>query len=78
MPGFFVNGGDMTGFLTKEERRELTGYRNKNPQIAWLKSKGLPFQIDEDRLIVMRTHVQQWIEGKPLIKSTGVNFAAVK
>ncbi|KGG90870.1 hypothetical protein P245_15680 [Comamonas thiooxydans] len=68
----------MTGFLTKEERRELTGYRNQSPQIAWLKSKGLPFQIDEDRLIVMRSHVQQWIEGKPLVKSKGVNFSAVK
>lgn len=68
----------MTGFLSKEERRELTGYRNQNPQIAWLKSKGLPFQIDEDRLIVMRSHVQQWIEGKPVVKSKGVNFSAVK
>ncbi|WP_347612416.1 DUF4224 domain-containing protein [Comamonas thiooxydans] len=78
MRGFFFNGAFMTGFLTKEERRELTGYRNQNPQIAWLKSKGLPFQIDEDRLIVMRSHVQQWIEGKPLVKSKGVNFSAVK
>lgn len=68
----------MSTFLSKEERRELTGYRNQSPQIAWLKSKGLPFRIDDDRLIVMRSHVQQWIEGKPAVKSTGVNFAAVK
>lgn len=68
----------MAGYLTAKELRELTDYRNRKPQIDWLKSKGLPFKLDDDRLIVMREHIEQWILGNRPNKAGGVNLGAVK
>lgn len=36
----------MTIFLTPEERHELTGYRRKSAQIAWLRRNKIPHFIN--------------------------------
>jgi len=68
----------MAEFLTNQERRELTGYSWRDKQADWLRSKGLPFKTDGSRLIVLRTHVHQWLAGKKFSGGGGVNLGAIK
>lgn len=34
------------GFLGEEDLRQLTGWRIKSRQIAWLRAEGIPFRVN--------------------------------
>lgn len=68
----------MSEFLSPKERRDLTGYAWRGKQADWLHAKGLPFKTDGNRLIVLRTHVNQWLAGKKFSGAGGINFGAIR
>ena len=67
----------MTEYLSQSELYQLTGYVRGTSQSSWLKDRALPHQTDGQRVIISRTHVKDWLEGRAVI-STGLNLAAIK
>lgn len=72
----------MSEFLSSTELHALTGYARAGQQAAWLKAEGIPCRIDSSRVpvrvIVSREHVRNWLEGRTVVTSTGLNLAGIK
>lgn len=68
---------DLGEFLEKPELRRLTKCAWTKTQAAWLRSNGIPFRQDGNRLIVCRVHVRAWVEGTAAVSSNGPNWSAV-
>jgi hypothetical protein len=64
-------------FLDKDHLRALTAARGLDAQEAFLKAEGIPYQRRGSNMVVMWQHVRGWIEGKPLVSSTGPNWSAL-
>ena len=64
-------------FLSADEVQRLTGQRSRAKQAAWLKAEGIPGKQDGSRMIVSRVHVRAWLEGRPVVSSTGPNWSAM-
>lgn len=54
-----------TGFLDKDALRHLTGKAQVSTQDEWLRNRNIPYKREGSRLLVMWTHVEAWIEGRP-------------
>lgn len=65
-------------FLSAVELHALTGYARAGQQAGWLLFRKIPHQVDGRRVIVSREHVRAWLEGRPTVISSGVNWSAVK
>ena len=68
----------MTEYLPPPELHQLTGYARSNSQAAWLVQQGIPHRIDGRRVIVSREHVRNWLEGRNMVRSNGLNLAGIK
>lgn len=69
----------MSEYLQSPELHDLTGYAHKSRQIEWLAEQGIPYLLDSrNRLIVSREHVRGRLEGRTVVRSMGINFAAIK
>ena len=68
----------MNEYLNAFELHALTGYARPGPQAAWVKEKGIAHRLDGKRVIVSRVHVQQWLEGRSVVQSSGLNLAGIK
>jgi hypothetical protein len=68
----------MTEFLQTQELHQLTGYARPNAQVTWLKEKGVAFRQDGRRVIVSREHVRNWLAGRNVVHSGGLNLAGIK
>lgn len=65
------------GFLDADDLRHLTHAARANGQEAWLKARGVPFKREGTKLIVLWTHVQAWIEGRPVVASKEPDLSMV-
>lgn len=65
-------------FLSAQELHGLTGFARAGAQAAWLKEKGIAHRVDGKRVIVSRVHVHAWLEGRPVVQSSGLNRAAIR
>lgn len=66
-------------FLSKPELHDLTGFARAKAQAGWLASRGIPYRLDGSRVIVCRCDAREWVQGKPLVVSSGVpNWASVR
>lgn len=65
-------------YLDHLELHLLTGYTRGSAQASWLKTKAVPHRLDGRRVIVSRLHVLAWLEGRNVVASQGINWAAVK
>ena len=68
----------VTEYLPPQEIHALTGYARLGAQAAWLAERGVPHRLDGRRLIVSRVHVLAWLEGRTMVRSTGLKLAAIK
>lgn len=68
----------MTRQLVTDELHSLTGWRRASDQGRWLAARGIPHQVDGRRVIVLWTHVNAWIEGKPAASYVAPNWSAVR
>jgi hypothetical protein len=69
---------DKPEFLDAAELRSLTGFQRAAEQEAWLTERGVPCRRDGRRMIVSRLHTRLWLEGRPVVSSSGPNWAAVR
>lgn len=68
----------MTEFLSSPELHDLTGYAWPSSQATWLKEQGIAHRLNGKRVIVSRVHVRAWLEGRPVVQSSGLNLSAIK
>jgi hypothetical protein len=68
----------MTEYLSTVELHDLTGYARPTSQATWLAERGVPHRLDGRRVIASRVHVQAWLEGRTVVRSTGLKLAAIK
>ena len=68
----------MTELLTPAELKQLTGLVWSRHQSQWLVEHGIPHRLDGKRIIVKHKHVDAWLEGRNMVRSTGLNLAAIK
>ncbi|QKV52360.1 DUF4224 domain-containing protein [Comamonas antarctica] len=65
-------------YLSNQEISRLTGSSENRCKSNWLRGQRIPFKEDGKRLIVSRMHVQQWLEGKPVLTHSGLNLSAIR
>ena len=65
-------------FLSAAEVRDLTGAANADAQELELKRQGLPYKRRSNRLLVSRFHCREWLSGRPVAPSRGINLAAAR
>ncbi len=65
-------------FLSAAEGKDLTGCAKPDDQEAELKRQGLPAKRRGNRLLVSRFHCREWLSGRPVAPSRGINLALVK
>ena len=66
----------MSEYLSATELHDLTGYARSGQQAAWLQFRKIPHRVDGRRVILSRRHVRDWLEGKSVVTSSGINMAA--
>ena len=64
--------------LTPDELTRLTGKAWSRHQSDWLVEMGIPHRMDGKRVIVSQKHVDQWLEGRTMVRSNGLNLAAIR
>lgn len=67
-----------TEFLSAAEVKDLTGEAKADAQEAELQRQGLPFKRRGNRLLVSRFHCREWLAGRAVAPSRGINLALVK
>lgn len=65
-------------FLSPGEIHDLTGYARHGQQVTWLVERGIPHRLDGKRVILSRIHARDWLEGRTVARSNGLNLAAIK
>ncbi len=65
-------------FLLPTELKRLTACGWRARQIDWLRSQCIPFKNEGDRIIVSRSHVRDWLEGRSNAPRRGMNLAAIR
>lgn len=65
-------------FLSAAEVRDLTGAANADAQIEELHRQGLPCKRRGNRVLVSRYHCREWLAGRAVAPSRGINLALVK
>ena len=64
--------------LTPPELERLTGKIWSRHQAHWLVEQGIPHRVDGRRVIVSQRHVDAWLEGRTMVRSAGLNLAAIR
>ncbi|WP_431107644.1 DUF4224 domain-containing protein [Variovorax paradoxus] len=64
--------------LSAGEVKALTGSANPDEQERVLKADGIPFRRRGRRILVSRFHTREWLAGRVVAPSQGVNLALVK
>jgi len=64
--------------LSPSEVKALTGAANVDEQERVLKADGIPYRRRDKRILVSRFHTREWLAGRVVRPSTGVNLALVK
>lgn len=65
-------------FLSPSELKSLAGAASADTQAAELDKLGVPFRRIGRRILVSRYHVREWLSGRVVTPSRGVNLALVK
>ncbi len=67
-----------TEFLSAAEVKDLTGCAKPDDQEAELKRQGLPAKRRGNRVLVSRYHCREWLSGRPVAPSRGINIAGIR
>ena len=68
----------MSELLTQKEIAHLTNCAWSRHQSAWLTEQGIPHRVDGKRILVSHKHVDAWLEGRNMVRSQGLNLAAIR
>lgn len=64
--------------LSASEVKALTGTTNPDAQEQVLKADGIPYRRRDRRILVSRFHTREWLSGRSVTPSRGVNMSLVK
>jgi len=64
--------------LSPSEVHSLTGTADPDQQEKVLSQDGIPYRRRGRRILVSRFHTREWLAGRPVAPSRGVNLALVK
>lgn len=64
--------------LTPAEVKSLTGSANADEQERILQQDGIPYRRRGKRILVSRFHTREWLAGRTVTPSRGVNLSLVK
>ena len=64
--------------LSASEVKALTGTANPDEQERVLLQDGIPYRRRNRRILVSRFHTREWLAGRSVTPSRGVNLALVK
>lgn len=64
--------------LSASEVKALTGATSPDEQERILKADGIPYRRRDRRILVSRFHTREWLAGRTVTPSRGVNLALVK
>ena len=65
-------------FLSPAEIRDMTDRARVDAQSERLTELGVPFRMSGRRVLVSRFHVREWLAGRTVTPSRGINLAAVR
>ncbi len=65
-------------FLTPVEVKTMTGEATADGQERVLQLDGVPFKRRGNRILVSRFHTREWLSGRAVTPSRGVNLSVVK
>ena len=65
-------------FLRQDEVKELTDFTHARQQSGWLTERGIPHKLEHRRVVLSRTHVRGWLEGRHMVSGSGINFGAIR
>lgn len=65
-------------WLSAAEIRTLAGGGSVDEQEAVLKREGIPYRRMDRRILVSRFHTREWLAGRTVTASRGINLALVK
>jgi hypothetical protein len=65
-------------FLSPAEIRDMTERARVEAQCERLTELGVPFRQAGRRVLVSRFHVREWLAGRTVTPSRGINLAAVR
>lgn len=65
-------------FLSAAEVKDLTGQAKPEQQEAELQRQGLPCKRRGNRVLVSRFHCREWLSGRPVAPSRGINLSVVR
>ena len=68
----------MSEYLSSPDIHALTGYARPGKQAEWLRDKCIPHRVDGQRVIVCAIHARNWLEGRTVVISNGLNLARIK
>lgn len=63
--------------LTPSEVKTLAGSAKPDEQERFLKTEGIPYRRRDRRILVSRFHIREWLAGRTVTPSRGVNLALV-
>ncbi len=64
--------------LSASEVKALTGATTPDEQERVLTQDGIPYRRRDKRILVSRFHTREWLAGRTVTPSRGVNLALVK
>lgn len=65
-------------FLSPAEIRDMTEKARVGAQCERLTEWGVPFRLAGRRVLVSRFHVREWLSGRTVTPSRGINRAAIR
>ncbi len=65
-------------FLSAVEVRQLTATANPDQQERVLCQDGIPYRRRGRRILVSRFHTREWLAGRPVAPSRGIDLSLVK
>ncbi|MDM0090277.1 MULTISPECIES: DUF4224 domain-containing protein [unclassified Variovorax] len=65
-------------WLSTSEIKTMTGEASPDDQERVLRQDGVPFRRRGKRILVSRFHTREWLSGRTVTPSRGVNFSVVK
>jgi hypothetical protein len=68
----------MSEYLNTTDLNDLTGYARAGKQAGWLRENGIPHRAVGARVIVSTIHARNWLEGRTVVHSPGLNLAGIK
>lgn len=65
-------------FLSAAEVKALTDSTNPDEQERILTADGIPYRRRGRRILISRFHTREWLSGRTVVPSRGVNLALVR